>query len=48
MEASQAPEALEAWRQYRQTGLHLSEEEMDAWLAKLEAGEEEPPPRCHR
>ena len=40
-------EALQAWEDYRRTGLHLTGEEVDAWLAKLEAGEDAEPPACH-
>ena len=39
---------LDAWREYEETGLHLTGEEMDAWLAQLEAGEDAPMPACHR
>jgi predicted transcriptional regulator len=39
--------ALVAWDHYQTTGLHLSAEEADAWLAKLEAGKDAPPPKCH-
>ena len=40
-------EAIRAWEQYQQTGLHVTLEEADAWLAKLEAGEKAEPPKCH-
>lgn len=40
-------DALHAWDEYQQTGLHLTLEEADAWLAKLEAGEDVGPPECH-
>jgi predicted transcriptional regulator len=40
-------EALAAWEDYRTTGLHATAEEADAWLAKLEAGEDADPPACH-
>ena len=40
-------DALRAWEGFRQTGLHLSAEEADAWLAKLEAGEDAELPECH-
>lgn len=36
-----------AWDEYQQTGVHLTLEEADAWLAKLEAGEDAEPPECH-
>ena len=39
--------ALTAWSAYAATGLHVTEDEADAWLAKLEVGEEAPPPECH-
>ncbi|MEZ0472914.1 CopG family ribbon-helix-helix protein [Luteimonas salinilitoris] len=40
-------DALRAWKEYQRTGLHLTLEEADAWLAKLEAGEDSEPPSCH-
>lgn len=40
-------DALAAWNHYQTTGLHLAAEEADAWLAKLEAGENAPAPECH-
>jgi len=40
-------DALRAWEDYQRTGLHLTLEEADAWLAKLEAGEDAEPPKCH-
>ncbi|MGB7191041.1 MAG: CopG family ribbon-helix-helix protein [Acidobacteriaceae bacterium] len=40
-------DALTAWSHYQSTGLHLTAEEADAWLAKLEAGENAPVPECH-
>src|SRR3546814_7264832 len=33
-------DAIRVWDEYQQTGLHLTLEEADAWLAKLEAGED--------
>ena len=41
-------ETLAAWQAYEITGLHVTAEEADAWLAKLEAGEDVDPPECHR
>lgn len=38
---------LQAWDHYQVTGKHLSLEEADAWLAKLEAGHDVEPPECH-
>lgn len=40
-------DALAAWNDYQATGLHLTEEEADAWLTKLEAGEDVEAPECH-
>ncbi|WP_371420243.1 CopG family ribbon-helix-helix protein [Tardiphaga sp.] len=40
-------DAIRAWEEYQQTGLHATLEEADTWLAKLEAGEDAEPPKCH-
>ncbi|MVW72100.1 CopG family ribbon-helix-helix protein [Bordetella sp. 15P40C-2] len=40
-------DALRAWAEYQRDDLHLTLEEADAWLAKLEAGEDAEPPKCH-
>ena len=40
-------DALRAWADYQQTGLQLTSEEADNWLAKLEAGEDVEPPERH-
>jgi predicted transcriptional regulator len=40
-------DALAAWAEYQATGLHVTAEEADAWLAKLEAGDDVDPPTCH-
>lgn len=40
-------DAIRAWNEYRQTGMHLTGEEADAWLAELEAGKDVEPPACH-
>lgn len=39
-------DALAAWEEYQTTGLHVTAEEADTWLAKLEAGEDVDPPAC--
>ena len=39
--------ALNAWADYQANGLHVTAEEADLWLAKLEAGEDAEPPACH-
>lgn len=38
---------IRAWNEYQATGLHVTLEEADAWLAELEAGHEVDPPECH-
>jgi predicted transcriptional regulator len=40
-------DGLAAWNHYRTTGLHATAEEADAWLARLEAGEDAQAPKCH-
>lgn len=40
-------EALAAHDEFLLTGLHVTAEEADAWLAELEAGNDVEPPKCH-
>ncbi|MFX1695880.1 hypothetical protein [Paraburkholderia sp. A1RO-1] len=40
--------ARRAWNDYQASGLHVTHEEADAWLAKLEAGEDAEPPKLHK
>lgn len=40
-------DTLKAWEEYRTTGLHVSADEADAWLAQIEQGNEIEPPSCH-
>jgi len=40
-------DAQSAWEAHQRDGLHLTLEEADAWLARLEAGEDVEPPECH-
>ena len=40
-------DALAAWADYQTTGLHVTAEEADAWLARLEAGNRAAIPKCH-
>jgi predicted transcriptional regulator len=40
-------DAMQAWEGYQQTGLHLSVDVADSWLARLEAGEDADLPPCH-
>lgn len=39
--------ALAAWADYQATGLHVTSEEADTWLAKLESGKRAVIPKCH-
>ena len=41
-------DTLNAWEAYRTTGLHVTADEADAWLAQLEQGNDIDPPECHR
>ena len=40
-------DAIDAWNDYQRNGLHVTGDEADAWLAKLEAGEIVTAPDCH-
>lgn len=40
-------DAIKAWADFQGTGLHATSEEADAWLEKLEAGQDVEPPECH-
>jgi predicted transcriptional regulator len=40
-------ETLKIWENYRATGLHVTADEADAWLAELEQGKDAEPPECH-
>lgn len=40
-------DAVFAWENYQATGLHVTVDEADQWLAKLEAGEDADMPECH-
>jgi predicted transcriptional regulator len=37
-------DTVERWEEYKATGKYVSEEAADAWLARLEAGEDVDPP----
>lgn len=41
-------DGIRAWGEYQASGLHMTLEEADAWLAKLEEGQDEDMPECHR
>ena len=38
---------LKAWEEFQATSKHVTHDESDAWLAKLEAGEAAAVPECH-
>lgn len=40
-------DGLKAWANYQANGLHVTGEEANAWLAKLETGQDVEPPECH-
>lgn len=40
-------DALAAWTGYQRSGQHVTAAEADAWLARLEAGEDAEPPAPH-
>lgn len=40
-------DSLNAWEEYRLAGQHVTAEEADAWLRKLEQGHDCEPPACH-
>ena len=40
-------DTLAASEDFHTTGLHLTDEEVDDWIKKLEAGENAPLPECH-
>jgi predicted transcriptional regulator len=40
-------DTLASWDHYQVTGLHLTEQDLDEWMARLEAGEDAPFPKCH-
>ena len=39
-------DAAQAWAEYERTGRHVTHEEADDWLAKLEQGQDTEPPKC--
>jgi predicted transcriptional regulator len=41
-------EALTAWASYQESGLHLTGEELDAWLERWGTEAETELPECHR
>lgn len=41
-------DALKAWQEYQETGLHVSGEEVLAWLETWGSEDELPAPICHK
>ncbi|MGU3489666.1 CopG family ribbon-helix-helix protein [Enterobacter bugandensis] len=41
-------DAQNAWEEFQRTGLHITDEEADEWMAQLAAGNDVEPPECHR
>lgn len=40
-------DALAAWAAYQATGLHVTGDEANSWLARLEHGDDVDAPECH-
>lgn len=40
-------DTLKAWEAFRANGLHVTTDEADAWMARLEHGNDIEPPECH-
>jgi predicted transcriptional regulator len=40
-------DGIRAWNEYQDTGLHVTHQEADDWLAKLEIGQDGALPACH-
>ena len=40
-------DTVASWDDYQRTGLHLTGEEVDAWLEKIAEGEDAGLPECH-
>lgn len=40
-------EGIAAWEEYQRTGLHLTNDEVIAWMDKIIQGEKVPMPKCH-
>jgi predicted transcriptional regulator len=47
LETARNQEALAAWKHYQETGLHVTGEEVIAWLETWGTENELPPPQCH-
>lgn len=42
-----AAKADESWRHYKETGLHLTQEEVEKWMEQRARGERVPMPKLH-
>lgn len=40
-------DALRAWEAYQLSGKHVTHDEADQWMSRLEAGDDLEPPECH-
>lgn len=40
-------DGVAAWKDYQETGLHLTGDEIESWIEKLESGEDAELPECH-
>lgn len=40
-------DGIRAWNEYQATGLHVTYEQADTWLAQLGEGQDVEPPLCH-
>ena len=40
-------DTLKSWEAFRANGLHVTADEADAWMARLEKGHDVEPPECH-
>lgn len=40
-------EGIAAWEEYKQTGLYLTQEELESWANNISQGERTPMPKCH-
>ena len=41
-------DALKSWQEYQETGVHVTGEEVEAWLATWGSDDEMPVPACHK
>jgi predicted transcriptional regulator len=41
-------DAMHAWQEFKDTGLHATRDEMESWFTQLEAGKNTESPACHK